>query len=219
MRKIHKQGNQPNALEEHILGNTPFGWGEINDDPDLKSKIKEALLDEQGELCAYTGIRIMGDDARIEHLKPRAHDWGENTDVRYRNMVACHTEEGSRFGATYKGDWPSPSEWDDFITPLEERCEQCFQYGIDGSVSPSGNNQAAERTIENLNLDHPELEELREDAIEGIIETFSQTNPRALKAAVQQRIDRLKRKMRQEDPNQLPEFVFVLVDALETHAS
>ena len=219
MRKIHKQGNQPNALEEHILGNTPFGWGEINDDPDLKSKIKEALLDEQGELCAYTGIRIGIDGAHIEHLKPRAHDWEGNTDVSYENMVACHTEEGGTFGATYKGDWPRPSEWDDFITPLDERCEHCFRYGTDGSISASGNNRAAEQTIENLRLDNPELEDLRKEAITEIVVEFSQADPQSRKAAIQRAVDRLRRRMRQEDPSRLPEFVFVLVDALETHAS
>jgi uncharacterized protein (TIGR02646 family) len=219
MRKIHKQGNEPNALEERRLGDAPFGWGEINDDPDLKATIKEALLDEQGELCAYTGIRIGTGSAHIEHLKPRAHDWEGHTDVSYENMVACHTEKGSTFGATYKGDWPSPSEWDDFITPLDERCEQSFRYETDGSIRAAGNNLAAERTIENLNLDHPELEDLRADAVEGMVETFSQTNVRALKTAVRQKVDRLRRRMRQTDPNRLPEFVFVLVDALETHVS
>jgi uncharacterized protein (TIGR02646 family) len=219
MRKIHKQGDEPDALQERRLGDAPFGWGEINDDPDLKSKIKEALLDEQGELCAYTGIRIGGDDAHVEHLKPRAHDWGENTDVSYRNMVACHTEEGSTFGATYKGDWPSPSEWNDFITPLDEWCKECFQYGTDGSVSPSGNNRAAERTIENLRLDHPELEDLRREAITEMVVRFSQTDPQSQQTAIRRKVNRLRRRMKQEEPNQLPEFVFVLVDALETHVS
>jgi len=219
MRKIHKQGNEPNTLEERRLGDAPFGWGEIDADPDLKREIKKTLLDEQGKLCAYTGIRIQTGDAHIEHLKPRAYDWDGNTDVSYENMVACHTEQGDTFGATYKGDWPSPSEWGDFITPLEERCEESFQYETDGSIQADGSNRAAERTIENLRLDHPELEELRKDAIDGMIETFSQTAPRALNAAVQQKVDRLRRRMKREDPNRLPEFVFVLVDALDTHVS
>jgi hypothetical protein len=102
---------------------------------------------------------------------------------------------------------------------LDERCEQSFRYETDGSIRAAGNNLAAERTIENLNLDHPELEDLRADAVEGMVETFSQTNVRALKTAVRQKVDRLRRRMRQTDPNRLPEFVFVLVDALETHVS
>lgn len=219
MRKIHKQGNQPNSLQERRLGEAPFGWGEIDDTPGLKSEITDALLDEQGDLCAYTGIRIDLNDSHIEHLKPRAHDWGGDTDVRYENMVACHTEDGCEFGAMYKGNWPPPSEWDDFITPLEERCERCFQYEIDGSIVAVGNNQAAERTVENLNLDHPELEDLRADAIEGIMETFTQEDLQARKRAMNQTINRLKRRMRQEAPNRLPDFVFALVDALETYVS
>jgi uncharacterized protein (TIGR02646 family) len=220
MRTIYKQGNEPNALTERKLDDdVPFGWGEIDADPDLKAEILEALLDEQGEICAYTGIRIGDSDAHIEHLKPRAHSWDGNTDVSYENMVACHTEEGGAFGATYKGDWPSPSEWDDFVTPLEERCEQCFQYGTDGSIHAAGGNPAAEQTIEKLRLDHPELEDLRKEAITEVVVTFSQTDPQALSAAVQKKVNRLKRKMHQEDPNRLPQFVFALVDALETHVS
>lgn len=134
-------------------------------------------------------------------------------------MVACHTEDGGEFGAMYKGSWPSPSEWDDFVTPLEERCEQCFKYGTNGSVHAAGTNRAAEQTINNLNLNHPELEDRRQEAIAGLLETFSQTDPQALKRAVHQRIDRLRRRMEQEAPNRLPEFVFALIDALETHVS
>lgn len=219
MRTIYKQGNEPNSLMERRLDDAPFGWGEIDADPDLKAEIKEALLDEQGDLCAYTGIQINPGDSHIEHLKPRAHDWEGNTDVSYENMVACYPSGGCEFGAMYKGNWPSPSEWDDFVTPLEERCEQCFQYEADGSIHAVANNRAAERTIENLYLDHPELEGLRRDAITGMIESFSQTDSRALKAAVQRKVNRLRRKMQQDDPNRLPQFVFVLVDVLETHVS
>lgn len=217
MRKIHKKGNEPNALQERRLSDAPFGWGEVDDDPELKSQIRDALLDEQGELCAYTGIRINLTDLHIEHLKPRAHDWEGDTDVRYENMVACHTKAGGEFGAVYKGSWPSPSEWDDFVTPLEERCEQCFRYETNGSVHAASTNRAAEQTIENLNLNHPELEDKRQSAIAGVLETFSQTDPQAMRRAVKQKVDRLRRRMKREDPNQLPEFIFVLIDALETH--
>lgn len=219
MRTIYKQGNEPDALMERKYDDAPFGWGEIDAEPDLKAEITDALLDEQGELCAYTGLSIGNGDAHVEHLKPRAHDWEENTDVSYENMVACHTEEGGAFGATYKGDWPSPSEWDDFVTPLEERCEQCFRYETDGSIHAAGNNRAAEQTIHHLRLDHPELEDLRKEAITEMIVAFSQTDPQARRAAVRKKIDRLKRKMHHEAPNRLPEFIFVLIDALETHMS
>lgn len=218
MRTIHKQGNEPNELEHRRNNPAPFGWAEINDDPTLKVTIKEALLSEQGFLCAYTGIRIEQDKSHIEHLKPRAHDWNGDTDVRYDNMVACYPKEGGcSFGAMYKGNWPSPPEWSDFVTPLENRCEHCFRYATNGSVTAVGNNEAAEKTIAHLNLDHPELQNLRRDAITGVLEDFDQTHPQALRTAVQKRIDRLRRSMRQESPSRLRSFVFVLVDALEAY--
>jgi uncharacterized protein (TIGR02646 family) len=217
MRTIHKQGNEPNELEQRRNSTTPFGWEELNDD-DLKDDVQDALLSEQGFICAYTGIRIDKDKSHIEHLKPRSHDWNGDTDVRYDNMVACYPKEGGcPFGAMHKGSWPSPAEWEDFITPLEDRCAHCFRYGTNGSVRAVGDLDAAKKTIDKLNLDHPELQNLRRDAIEGVLESFDQTNPQALRAAIRKRMEQLRRSMRRESPNRLAPFVFALVDALETY--
>lgn len=152
MRTIHKQGNEPNELEQRRNSSTPFGWEELNDDLDLKEETMDALLSEQGFLCAYTGVRIEQRNAHIEHLKPRSHDWNGDTDVRYDNMVACYPKEGGcPFGAMYKGNWPSPEEWGTFITPLEDRCEHCFHFSnrsmvASGSTSPNCSRMRSSRS-------------------------------------------------------------------------
>ena len=219
MRQIQK--NEPRALglQERRQGPEPFGWEEINDDTSLKNDIKAALLAEQGGLCAYTGIEIDMGASHIEHMKARAHNWGYDSDTDYQNMVACYPNGGCDFGAMRKGNWPSPSEWSDFITPVEPRCEACIAYGTDGSISADGGNVAAKTTIQRLALDHRELEERRRHAIDGVLESLSQHNAGALKAAAEKLVDQLERTMQQEKPTRLTAFVFVLVDALRRHVA
>lgn len=217
MRKIHK--NEPHALglQQRRQSSQPFGWGEINDDTSLKNDIKAALLEEQGGLCAYTGIEVDLASSHIEHMKGRAHKWGYDSDTDDHNMLACYPNHGCDFGAMRKENWPPPSEWFNFITPVELRCESCFAYGTDGSISADGGNVAAQTTIEQLALDHRELEERRRDAIDGVLASLPQDNVRALKAAAEKVVDQLERKMQQQKPTRLREFVFVLVDAIRRH--
>ena len=117
-----------------------------------KEGLLVALIQEQGELCAYTMRRIDDDSSHVEHIKPqvecRAHGVGE--DLHYANLVACFPRYGMkaryRYGAQHKGDW-----WDNggalFVSPLHPACEQRFDFDIDGAISPVGDNPAAVVTI------------------------------------------------------------------------
>jgi len=151
-----------------------------------KEALLGALIQEQGELCAYTMRRIADDSSHVEHIKPqvvcRAHGVGE--DLRYANLVACFPRNGMkaryRYGAQHKDNW-----WDNggalFVSPLHPACEQRFNFDIDGTISPVRDNPAAIVTIEVLSLDHESLTEDRKRVIEEFI--FGPTGDAALSAA------------------------------------
>ncbi len=78
----------------------------------LRSEIRQALIDEQRGLCAYTGMKIDADRSHIEHMLPQAH-CRAGEDVDDRNMVACYPAPGAAhvpFGAIRKANWPSPAD-------------------------------------------------------------------------------------------------------------
>jgi len=130
--------------------------------------LKDALLAEQGFICAYTGIRIDNDSMHIEHLKPRHHRVYLE-DVRYTNLVACFPKEdegGSStvgFGARAKDRWWHATN---FVSPLDQHCETRFRYTEGGAVRPNPvGHVPATTTIKKLNLNDKKLKQLRHAAI------------------------------------------------------
>lgn len=136
--------------------------------------LKQKLIEEQGYLCAYTGIRISPDTQNsdgqvikkgtfhVEHLKPRTicqkeqEDQGNiiSEDLDYRNMVACYPKDENdiscSFGAKLKDDWWNEEE---FVSPCQEDCERRFSFNWKGTVSPTlEDDHAARKTIEILGL-------------------------------------------------------------------
>lgn len=130
--------------------------------------LKEALLKEQGFLCAYTGQQISFESSHIEHLKPQNKcEVGE--DVAYRNMVACFPTSGGDvshgYGAPVKAGWWDPAL---FVSPLTDECERRFQYVWSGNIHPSPEDDlAAKETISQLGLAADKLVGLRLAAIRG----------------------------------------------------
>ena len=98
------KGCEPAALTEakRVIRNTPdatYCYESLRGEP--KRKVLEALLAEQGHLCAYCTCRIYTDkhQATIEHLVPR-HPIGSVEDgelsLSYHNMVAvCDGRDGA----------------------------------------------------------------------------------------------------------------------------
>ena len=172
MRQILKTV-EPAVLAEwrsRCQGDINFSYDLIPSD--VRSAVLESLLSEQGWLCAYTGRRVRMDGCHIEHLNPQAHcQRGE--DVAYTNLVACHPAPNtgeSPYGAHPKKDWPSPAERYLFVSPLDDHCEDRFQFNLRGEIAPArADDQAAKTTISKLKLDHSELTQLRNEAINATL--------------------------------------------------
>lgn len=187
MKRIIK-GDEPASFIQTKLKNEKAGIQmryDIHLGAAERKPIKEALLKEQGYICAYTLKRIGLDTCHIEHLKPeelcrKQMETGIETisDLDYSNMVACFPKEGPKgiakhkyFGAIKKDDfWENDGK--DYVLPLQSNCEDHFRYSIKGEVE--GVTDKGNITIKLLGLRHPILIEDRKNAIDNFI---GKTNP------------------------------------------
>ena len=215
MRWIQKLP-EPDALTEwraRYSSDINFGYDLLRSSQETIRTVTDALLREQGWLCAYTGRRIDTGTCHIEHLKAQTHCSPEET-VAYSNMVACYPspnpERRTPYGAERKGSWPSPSEQHLFVSPLDQTCEERFTFKLRGNMEARANNdQAAKTTIEKIRLDHGELVAFRKAAIQG---TLGKRNNLSLKDA-RRRLNSL----HSHQEGRREPFCFVLVQALRKH--
>ncbi len=216
MRQIQKR-NEPQTLTQWRAAKRPdvnFGYELM--DAGLRANVKQALVVEQGELCAYTGRRIGDGSCHIEHLKPQAH-CARGEDVAYSNLVACvpaPNGPGLPYGAHKKGAWPDAAQMARFVSPLLPDCGTRFTFNLRGEIAPSNPaDKAAVDTIANLGLDHPQLNQLRKAAIDSTLSS-RQRGLAALDAKrARQRIASLK--AAEQTQEALEPFCFVLLQALD----
>ena len=159
MRHVRKRGQPRELLDWHaankaIPENLFYGRAGFP-----KAAVKQALLEEQCHLCAYTMIALDGPNGcHIEHILPQSLHPLRSTD--YANMLACYPHDAARdsaFGAIRKAGTDVAEAW--FVSPLHASCERHFSFRPNGTVK--GNSPAAERTIALLALDHSKLTSLR----------------------------------------------------------
>lgn len=222
MRYIRKNEPPNLELEPRRQENPPFTWVELEDIDGLKDDVKQALMDEQGYLCAYTGWRIRAETAHVEHMRPRKSPddyngewWERQWETNYTNLVACYPQDGASYGAHKKGNWPGPKDWDQFVSPLELTVGGQFDFFRDGRVK--GRTSAAEKTITKLSLNHDILKERRQLFIRRALKpVLEKGNARAKRAALKKLASGFETKNEQDaQGRRLPEFVFVLAGALK----
>lgn len=171
MRWIKKKP-APHELTEwqvkHRATDPNFGYDLMRLDHGVTETVTESLLQEQGLLCAYTGVRIDRQSCHIEHVAAQAHG-GFGHDVDYGNMVACYPAPNkgqASYGAHPKRDWPSPTQRHLFVSPLERGCEERFRFNRRGEIAAEDSDEAARTTINRLKLDDSALTALRREAIQ-----------------------------------------------------
>lgn len=152
---------------------------------DVHKELRQFLLEEQGFLCCYTGLRIDDDTSHIEHIKPQSiskKDPHDHDDVNYYNMLAAYPKppnipkretktKKSLFGAIFREDKELS------VSPLCPDCQRKFSFDLDGgieSANPDTKNQEdrkddASKTIRALNLDHSSLVDMRKVAIDEFL--------------------------------------------------
>ena len=118
-------------------------------DTDVKSEVRQALLKEQGHLCAYCMRKIDATDIKIEHYQARNSD----NELQYSNLLAvCKGNEGQRYELqtcdTHKKNTPIK------INPLNEQHMQTIYYTNNGEIH-SENMDFEKDLTEILNLNNP----------------------------------------------------------------
>jgi uncharacterized protein (TIGR02646 family) len=182
---------------------------------DIKSAVLATLMQEQGDICAYTMKRIDRDTSHIEHVKPESSCRADarGSDLYFANMVACFPRDGMRrahrYGAQKKDNW-----WDAvlFVSPLDPACERRFRFNLAGEISATSTNAAARNTIRVLALDHPALTEERRRAIDEWIYGQGGSDPLPKAKAA-----RLRGKVCNRSDGRFIEFCVALRDAIDEH--
>ncbi len=162
-------------------GREPQEWIEVRNTPGMtfesapKDALRQALLNEQGGLCAYCMRRVsftpgMPTATRIEHLKPRKLSIEEGNyeeTLAYSNMVLCCDGDVDGSGNFHcdrsKGD-KSLS-----FRLFDQNVSDTVSYSSkDGSIK-SSNLDYDKELNEILNLNHPRLEKNRLAVIKGLV--------------------------------------------------
>ena len=160
-----RKGREPRSLTEYKKhpNATYDGYREKND-------VRQALLEEQGYICAYCMRRIGKDSMKIEHWKAQnAIDGsGQKYALDYRNMLgvcignqsAVHEDQTCD---TYRGNA------DLFVDPRNEEHINQIAYKADGTIY--SNNSCIDFDLNhrlNLNCERAYLKQGRKEAIRNL---------------------------------------------------
>ncbi len=185
MRAITK-GAEPVALAQYrAMPGAVYDGGGFTP---VKDAIREALLKEQGGLCAYCMQRIRADTMKVEHWHSRAGHSQEGLD--YQNMLGCCPgNEGqprnSQHCDTRKGN-------DDIsLNPANpaHHARMKIRYEGDGTIR-SDDPQFDEEIKDVLNLNWYRLRQNRKAVVEAVIQALSKHSGARTRREIQRLIDR-----------------------------
>ena len=206
--KYIQKGSTPQELRRWFEGQLlpdgqriNCGYGDMPSD--VRAVVKQRLLEEQGGLCCYTGMRVNSENSHIEHFKPQSARI-EYEDVDYRNLLAAYPGISKRcqFGAHAKDNWYDENL---LISPIHRGCETKFLFKQSGKIAPSDDwDTAAIETIKRLRLNDPSLKEMRQHKIDELL--FPDSRP-LRKAQIQRIIQRL---YDRDNNGQFRSFCFVI---------
>ncbi|MBT3208634.1 MAG: TIGR02646 family protein [Bacteroidetes bacterium] len=134
---------------------------------EIYQELRKTLIDEQNQMCCYCEIAVTnnGNSCHVEHIKDR-HNFPIET-FNYGNLLAScqHTDScGHKKETNY---------FINFISPLQENCQNRFIYARNGRIMPFDENENdAQDTINVLDLNCKRLVDRRK----GIIKTLENTD-------------------------------------------
>lgn len=152
----------------------------------LKKDVLDALVKEQGRLCAYCMCRIPRSDVpgfsqikpiTIEHVIPRNPD--DNRDVGqgldYNNLVAvCHGNRAPRSAGHTVIDLTCDAHRENTelkkVDPCNASTLDSIEYEIDGTIKSSTDADVNDDLDQTLNLNYSQLKTERKAALDALIE-------------------------------------------------
>lgn len=164
---IHKQ-KEPQKL----LAYRKTEFADYDNMPtEVKDAVRDSLMEEQGNICAYCMRRLEKDKTTIEHIIPRnPKEQVKDTKLSldYKNMLAvCDGNKGAPFSQTtcdkHKGNKSLT------ITPLDPRMISQIEYKQNGVIYSNDAEIQKDLNITlNLNCSAVSLPECRKNALDGL---------------------------------------------------
>ena len=233
MRHIAKEP-EPTAFS-HWKAQTNEDWQpswDILQNPE-KRAVKQALLVEQGYLCAYCCQSVEDATSHIDHVVPGRRPEDPHA-LDYGNMIVSGPGEPEE-GADYPQDASRPpelihcghakGEWYDpalFVDPRDPACEHAFTFTATGRIrvaDAAPTSEAARETIDHLNLDCAPLRRQRAAAIAVELDrlaTLLEVQGTLSRADITARIDRLRKR---NDDGRFAPFAPAILDILGQRAA
>lgn len=139
-------------------------------DTSTKTKLKTALIKEQGHVCCYCGGKITSEDSHIEHFRPQSNPEYQYLSVEYKNLFASCIKEAVKGGQLHCGHAKGDSFEEELcISPIDPGCEDHFKYSYHGDISPnSKENSKATHMIELLKLNCASLQSRRRAVLQKV---------------------------------------------------
>jgi uncharacterized protein (TIGR02646 family) len=166
VRHIRKNPEPPSILKS-LTVSTYKDLNESEEGKKARAEIRKTLSQEQGYICCYCCRTLDPNDSHIEHLRPQ--ESYDHLSLEYNNLlVSCQGKlpnNEPRHCGMAKDAW---FDEDLMVSPLSEDCEEFFEYSLAGEILPTKNanrSRAAQETIDRLQLNIPNLQNLREAAI------------------------------------------------------
>lgn len=146
----NKEGRKPNyadlSEEDHY---------------EIKQEVKQALLNEQHNLCCYCCAQLQKDKCHIEHFRPRTSY--PQLSLEYDNLhISCNGKNGDSCGHK-KDDW---FEEGITLSPLESSIESKFTYLQNGTIQAKDANSDVEQNINKLSLNEQRLKIARKEMLD-----------------------------------------------------
>ena len=133
-----------------------------------------ALFTEQTGQCVYCGRGVspgVHGDCHVEHFRPRSKY--PELQLDHANLFLSCGPEGEhgvrQTCGAFKGDWFDEER---HVPPAPDSCAERFRFRSSGRIAGSGAPEA-EKMIEVLNLNHPELVTDRRTLIESLDEDLN----------------------------------------------
>ena len=174
------KGMSPKALSEAVakIKATPdarLSWSSVGSVE--RDEVLEALIKEQGFLCAYCMRKITLSDAHVEHYVPQSTEGkGDNPlSVDYHNLLAvCDGFAGNAAGQTCdraRGNKPLR------VDPLRRETLESIRYRRDGVIY--ADDETVNRDLDaTLNLNQELLRRNRKAALGKLYSTFDRIGKR-----------------------------------------
>ncbi len=143
-----------------------------------KRTLKKALLEEQGNICAYCMQRILPASASIEHFLPQSEY--PDLSLNYENLLAVCDGNQGHGKHLLQCDKKKGNKLLNKVDPRKKEIEQYLHYRIDGMIYAKDSDIQSD-LMHKLNLNNQRIVENRKVVIDAVIQFIQKTEIEGVK--------------------------------------